>query len=54
MPSSSYDYKADVTSGKRPFLPAWLKQYDWLCYSTVLKGALWKFCVLFEPPLDDQ
>jgi len=43
IPSSSFDYKANVTSGKRPFLPAWLKQYDWLCYSTVLKGALCKF-----------
>lgn len=52
MPSTSYDYKADVTSGNRPFLLAWLKQYDWLCYSTALKGALCKFCVLFEPSLD--
>jgi len=50
MPSSFYDYEADVSSGKRPFLLAWLKQYDWLCYSTVSKGALCKFCVLFEPP----
>lgn len=39
-PCSSYDYKADVTSGKRPSLLAWLKQYDWLWYSTVLSNII--------------
>lgn len=34
------------------FLFSWLKQYDWLCYSAILKGAFCKFCVLFEPPVD--
>lgn len=51
-PCSAYNFKADIGVGKRPFLFSWLKQYDWLCYSAILKGAFCKFCVLFEPPVD--
>lgn len=52
MPSSTYNFKADITVGNRPFLIDWLKQYDWLCYSSILKGAFCKFCILFESPID--
>ena len=51
-PCSAYDFKADISVGKRPFLLAWLKQYDCLCYSAIFKGAFCKFCFLFEPPID--
>lgn len=53
MPSSTYNFKADITVGNRPFLIDWLKQYDWLCYSSILKGAFCKFCILFESPIDN-
>jgi hypothetical protein len=51
IPSLKYNFKADITHGKRPFLHEWLKHYVWLCYSSVLKGALCKYCVLFESPI---
>lgn len=51
VPNSTYNFKADVRQGKRPFLHEWFKQYDWVCYSSSLKGALCKFCVLFESPV---
>lgn len=41
MPNIYYNYKANVTSGKICFLLA--LYYDWLCYSTVLKGTLSTF-----------
>jgi len=50
-PSSSYNCKADVNVGRRPFLFAWLNKYDWFCYSSALKRAFCKFCVLFDPSL---
>ena len=52
MPSSAYNFKADADDGSRPFLFAWLNQYNWLCYSSILKGAFCKFRVLFDSPLE--
>lgn len=51
VPNSTYNFKADVRQGKRPLLHEWFKQYDWVGYSSSLKGALCKFCVLFESPV---
>ncbi|KAL4142518.1 hypothetical protein QTP88_004962 [Uroleucon formosanum] len=39
VPNSTYNFKADVRQGKRPLLHEWFKQYDWVCYSSSLKGA---------------
>jgi hypothetical protein len=48
IPNLKYNFKVDITHGKRPFLHEWLMHYDWLCYSSILKGALCKYYVLFE------
>ncbi|XP_049845456.1 52 kDa repressor of the inhibitor of the protein kinase-like [Schistocerca gregaria] len=49
QPEKSYNFKTDIDSTKRTFQPAWLSFYPWLVYSKAVKGALYKFCVLFRP-----
>lgn len=51
VPNPAYNFKAEITHGKRPFIHAWLQQYDWVGYSSFLKGPLCKLCVLFESPI---
>lgn len=49
-PNATYDFKKDVTPGKRTFRYQWLADYaPWLAYSATLKGALCRFCVTFPP-----
>jgi hypothetical protein len=47
IPNLKYNFKAAITHGKRPFLHEWLKNYDWLCYSSVLKSALCNYIVYY-------
>ncbi|KAL1422037.1 hypothetical protein MTO96_022499 [Rhipicephalus appendiculatus] len=50
-PPDTYNFKADAAelNQARAFRPAWLSQYSWLAYSSVLKGALCRQCVVFKP-----
>lgn len=50
VPQKTYDFANDATHLKRKFNHFWLDQYaPWLVYSSRLKGALCKHCVLFPP-----
>ncbi|KAL1484519.1 hypothetical protein MTO96_011250 [Rhipicephalus appendiculatus] len=50
-PPDTYNFKANAAelNQARAFRPAWLSQYPWLVYSSVLKGALCRQCVVFKP-----
>lgn len=48
-PSNNYNFKGDSRDGKRPFRYEWFQQFEWLAYSSKLKGALCKYCVIFRP-----
>lgn len=50
VPDKSYDFKRD-TDGKRIFRHEWIQNYDWLAYSSKLKGGLCINCVVFRPTL---
>ena len=51
VPSADYNFKND-SQGSRCFRNAWINQYSsWLAYSSYLKGAFCKFCVLFPQPV---
>jgi hypothetical protein len=47
-PGDEYDFKQDVAAGARPFRGQWLKDYPWLTYSCVHKGAFCKSCTMFR------
>lgn len=47
VPPNDYNYKND-SKGSRCFRHPWISQYSpWLAYSSHLKGALCKYCVIF-------
>jgi len=49
-PDVKYDFKSDSSSSSRDrvFRLSWLNDYSpWLAYSSMLKGALCRYCVLF-------
>ncbi|XP_054283488.1 52 kDa repressor of the inhibitor of the protein kinase-like [Macrosteles quadrilineatus] len=48
-PDKTYNYKADVTPGKRQFLHDWFNLYEWMAYSKNEKGVFCKTCVIFRP-----
>ncbi|XP_050310542.1 zinc finger MYM-type protein 1-like [Anthonomus grandis grandis] len=48
-PSINYNFKGDSKEGKRAFRYEWFQQFEWLTYSSKLKGALCKYCVIFRP-----
>ena len=51
VPSAGYKFKND-SHGSHCFCHAWINQYSpWLAYSSYLKGAFCKFCVLFPQPV---
>lgn len=51
-PPPTYDFKNDVSGNQRPFNKNWLSDHkSWLVYSSHLKGALCKHCVVFQPKL---
>ena len=51
VPPTDYSYQND-TQGSRCFRHTWINQYSpWLAYSSHLKGALCKYCVLFLQPV---
>lgn len=54
-PDRLYNFKNDLASDggkRRPFLYNWLDEFHFIAYSSQLKGALCKFCVLFPPRVD--
>lgn len=51
VPPTDYSYQND-SQGSRCFRHTWINQYSpWLAYSSHLKGALCKYCVLFPQPV---
>ncbi|XP_060133298.1 52 kDa repressor of the inhibitor of the protein kinase-like [Zootoca vivipara] len=52
IPPQKYDFGSDASHLKRKFNRHWLDQYTpWLVYSSLLKGALCNYCVLFPPAI---
>ncbi|XP_031327332.1 zinc finger MYM-type protein 1-like [Photinus pyralis] len=53
-PSINYNFKGDSREGKskRAFRYEWFQQFEWLAYSSKLKGALCKNCVIFRPAVN--
>ena len=52
VPDDDYDFKSDATDAKRVFKKSWLNQYSpWMVYSSLLKGVMCLFCVLFPQPV---
>lgn len=51
IPPPDYNFRVD-SKGSRCFRHMWINQYSpWLAYSSHLKGALCKYCVLFPQPV---
>jgi hypothetical protein len=49
-PAEDYPFKNE-SNGKRQFRHSWLNDFKWLSYSKAAKGALCRYCVIFEPPV---